>query len=138
MDEKHWQFFGQSNTTFSSTLLIVHKSNLLVDFFFSPTINYLIYYLRALKIHFDMKSSKSCFISEVAKDRKVKKMTCTFVCFGKVCVLWCFWGCSFQCSCKAVCSKQNQPETKCEEFLRKAFNEGKTTLPGNKAQSCLS
>lgn len=54
-------------------------------FFFSPCC--LIYCLRALKIHFDMKSSESCFLSEGAKDRRVKKMKCTFVCFERLCAL---------------------------------------------------
>lgn len=77
--------FLLSNTTFYSTLLMVHQSNLVVEFFFVPY--YLIYCLRALKIHFNMKSSKSYFLSEGAKDRKVKKMKCTFVCLERLCAL---------------------------------------------------
>lgn len=56
------------------------QSHLLVDFF--P--NYLTHCSRALEIHFDMKSSKSCFLSEGAKDRKVKKVKCTFVCLERL------------------------------------------------------
>lgn len=121
MDEEHWQFFDLSSTTFYSTLLMVHKLNLLVDFSFSP--NYLICYLRGLQVQFDMKSSKSCFLSEGAKDRKVKKMKCTFVRLERLCALV-YLG-LFQYSCKSVCSKQNQPETKCEGFSRQPSNEGK-------------